>query len=168
MDEPYDRVQFDHGKIPVGARLTLHFVLTESIQLKEAYLLQRPSRPVASRLITPRLALRQAPGSPRLTQEAKIGLSRRGCWQSYRPSCAREEGGPFRYQPPDPARRITSRRWLVDRIRHLEPLRVRYPFDSIHDRRDSTVGLAPLDASGRRCWPNRSMACAGMSPVTTS
>ena len=64
MDEPYDRVQFDHGKIPVGARLTLHFVLTESMQLKEAYLLQRPSRPVASRLMTPRLALRQAQGVP--------------------------------------------------------------------------------------------------------
>ena len=41
-------------------------------------------------------------------------------------------------------RRRSWRRSLVDRIRHLEPLRVRYPFDSIHGSRDSTVGPAPL------------------------
>ena len=73
MDELYDRVQFDHGKISIGGRLTLHFVLTEFLPLKEAYLLQRPSRPVASRLMTPHLTLGKAPGTRPVAQEAKVG-----------------------------------------------------------------------------------------------
>ena len=48
---------------------------------------------------------------------------------------------------PDPAKTWPLAFVLVDRIRHLEPLRVHYPFDSIHDRRDSSVGLAPLAIS---------------------
>jgi hypothetical protein len=47
MDEPYYRIQFDHGKISIGAQVTLRFVLSESVPLAEAYLLQRPGKPVA-------------------------------------------------------------------------------------------------------------------------
>jgi hypothetical protein len=46
-DEPYDRVEFDHGRVPIGGHVTLRFVITESLPLGEAYLLQRPSKPVA-------------------------------------------------------------------------------------------------------------------------
>jgi len=48
VDEPYDRMEFDHGRIAVGASVTIRFVVTEFDPLTEAYLLQRPSRPVAS------------------------------------------------------------------------------------------------------------------------
>jgi hypothetical protein len=47
MDEPYDRIQFDHGKVPIGEQVTLRFVLSESIPLGEVYLLQRPGKPIA-------------------------------------------------------------------------------------------------------------------------
>jgi hypothetical protein len=46
-DEPYDRVQFDHGRIPIGGQVTLRFVLSESIPMGETYLLQRPGKPIA-------------------------------------------------------------------------------------------------------------------------
>jgi hypothetical protein len=46
-DEPYDRVEFDHGRVPIGGHVTLRFVITESLPRGEAYLLQRPSTPVA-------------------------------------------------------------------------------------------------------------------------
>jgi hypothetical protein len=49
IDEPYDQVQFEGGKVPVGGRVTLRFVVSESLPLATAYLLQRPSRPVAER-----------------------------------------------------------------------------------------------------------------------
>lgn len=48
VDEPYDRIELDHGRIPVGGSITIRFVITEFDPLTEAYLLQRPSRPVAS------------------------------------------------------------------------------------------------------------------------
>ena len=62
IDEPYDRVEYDHGRIPVGGSLTLRVVITEFDPLTEAYLLQRPSRPVASMPVKPgkrKLASRQ-------------------------------------------------------------------------------------------------------------
>ena len=48
-DEPYDWVQFDHGRIPIGGQVTLRFVIviSETMPLSEAYLLQRPGKPVA-------------------------------------------------------------------------------------------------------------------------
>ncbi len=49
IDEPNDQVQFERGKVPVGSRVTLRFVVSESLPLATAYLLQRPSRPVAER-----------------------------------------------------------------------------------------------------------------------
>ena len=54
MDEPYDRVQFDHGRIAIGGHVTIRFVISESQLLHEAYLLQRPSKPVAEAPSTPR------------------------------------------------------------------------------------------------------------------
>jgi hypothetical protein len=53
IDEPYDRVEFDHGRIAIGASATLRFVISESLPLHEAYLLQRPTRPVADRPANP-------------------------------------------------------------------------------------------------------------------
>jgi len=47
LDEPNDRIELDHGKIPIGGRVTVRFVITEFDPLIEAYLLQRPGRPVA-------------------------------------------------------------------------------------------------------------------------
>ena len=47
LDEPYDRIEFDGGRISVGRSATFRFVITESLPLHEAYLLQRPTRPVA-------------------------------------------------------------------------------------------------------------------------
>jgi hypothetical protein len=48
-DEPYDRVQFEHGRIPIDGQVTLRFVISETTPLSEAYLLQRPGKPVADR-----------------------------------------------------------------------------------------------------------------------
>jgi len=47
-DEPYDRVEFDGGRIPLRGETTLRFVITESLPLEVAYLLQRPMKPVAA------------------------------------------------------------------------------------------------------------------------
>jgi hypothetical protein len=47
VDEPYDRVEFEEGKIPVGGQAMLRFVVTESQLLPNAYLAQRPVKPVA-------------------------------------------------------------------------------------------------------------------------
>jgi hypothetical protein len=47
VDEPYDRVEFDEGRIPIRGQTTLRFVITESLPLTVAYLLQRPLKPLA-------------------------------------------------------------------------------------------------------------------------
>jgi hypothetical protein len=47
IDEPYDRVEFDQGRIPIRGQTTLRFVITESLPLAVAYLLQRPMKPIA-------------------------------------------------------------------------------------------------------------------------
>jgi hypothetical protein len=51
VDEPYDRVEFEEGKIPRGAQATLRIVITESMLLAKAYLAQRPVRPVAENFL---------------------------------------------------------------------------------------------------------------------
>ena len=48
IDEPYDRIEYDKGKIAVGGQGTLRLVVTESLPLATAYLVQRPRRPVAN------------------------------------------------------------------------------------------------------------------------
>jgi hypothetical protein len=47
IDEPYDRVDFEEGKIRAGGEVTLRFVITESLPLTVAYLAQRPINPLA-------------------------------------------------------------------------------------------------------------------------
>ena len=60
IDEPYDQVEFESGKVPVGSRTTLRIVITESTLLSDAYLAQRPIRPLAA--IFPRSAGRRGRG----------------------------------------------------------------------------------------------------------
>jgi hypothetical protein len=60
IDEPYDQVEFEDGKVPVGSRTTLRIVITESTPLSDAYLAQRPIRPLAA--IFPRSAGRRGRG----------------------------------------------------------------------------------------------------------
>ncbi len=48
IDEPYDRIEYDQGRIPVGGQATFRFVITEALPLVAAYLAQRPRRPVAN------------------------------------------------------------------------------------------------------------------------
>ena len=48
MDEPYDQVEFEDGKVLVGGHTTLRIVITESMPLSDAYLAQRPTRPLAA------------------------------------------------------------------------------------------------------------------------
>jgi hypothetical protein len=54
VDRPYDRVEFDHGRIPIGRPVTLRIVISESMPLGEVYLVQRPGKPVAEAPLTPR------------------------------------------------------------------------------------------------------------------
>ena len=51
MDEPYDRIEYDKGRIAVGGQATLRLVVTESMPLTVAYLVQRPRRPVANQFV---------------------------------------------------------------------------------------------------------------------
>jgi hypothetical protein len=46
-NEPYDRIDLGQGKIAIGERVTIRFVISETLPLSEAYILQRPTRPVA-------------------------------------------------------------------------------------------------------------------------
>jgi hypothetical protein len=48
IDEPYDQVEFEDGKVSVGGHTTLRIVITESMPLSDAYLAQRPARPLAA------------------------------------------------------------------------------------------------------------------------
>ena len=52
VDRPYDRVEFDHGRIPIGRPVTLRIVISESMPLGEVYLAQRPGKPVAEAPLT--------------------------------------------------------------------------------------------------------------------
>jgi len=60
IDEPYDEVEFEDGKVSVGGHTTLRIVITESMPLSDAYLAQRPTRPLA--LIFSRSAGKQGRG----------------------------------------------------------------------------------------------------------
>jgi hypothetical protein len=50
QDTPYDRIEIDQGRVPVGEHMKLALVITLFDPLPEAYLVQRPSRPIALRL----------------------------------------------------------------------------------------------------------------------
>ena len=57
IDEPYDRIEFEDGSVPAGGEVSLHFVVSQPANLREAFIAQRPSRPVA---------LREGPAAPAL------------------------------------------------------------------------------------------------------
>jgi hypothetical protein len=42
IDEPFDRIEYDEGSVPTGARTALRIVITQPSTLHEAYLVQRP------------------------------------------------------------------------------------------------------------------------------
>jgi hypothetical protein len=66
IDGPYDRVEFDQGKIPIRGQTTLRFVISESLPLAVAYLLQRPIKPIALGPATKGIALVQTDAPPRI------------------------------------------------------------------------------------------------------
>jgi hypothetical protein len=52
VDEPFDQVELSKGRVAIGEQMIVRFVVSESMPLGEAYLLQRPIRPIARRLGT--------------------------------------------------------------------------------------------------------------------
>jgi hypothetical protein len=48
VDEPFDRVEYENGNVPAGERLTMRIVISQPASMHEAYLAQRPGRPVAN------------------------------------------------------------------------------------------------------------------------
>jgi len=48
VDEPFDRIEYENGNVPAGGRVTLRLVISQPASLHEAYLAQRPGRPVAN------------------------------------------------------------------------------------------------------------------------
>ena len=63
IDEPYDRIEFEDGSVPAGGEVTLRFVVSQPASMHEAFIAQRPSRPVA---------LRDRPASPALVEVSAI------------------------------------------------------------------------------------------------
>jgi hypothetical protein len=51
IDEPYDRIECDDGRVPPGGEVSLRFVVSQPGSLHEAYIVQRPGRAVAGRAI---------------------------------------------------------------------------------------------------------------------
>jgi hypothetical protein len=49
IDEPFDRIEFEDGSVPLGSEVSLRFVISQPGTLHEAFIAQRPSRPVALR-----------------------------------------------------------------------------------------------------------------------
>jgi hypothetical protein len=49
IDEPFDRIEYDDGHVPAGGQVTLRFVVSQPGSLHEAFIVQRPGRPVAGR-----------------------------------------------------------------------------------------------------------------------
>jgi hypothetical protein len=53
IDEPFDRIEYDAGNVPAGGQVTLRFVVSQPASLHEAFIAQRPGRPVAMQPIGP-------------------------------------------------------------------------------------------------------------------
>ncbi len=53
IDEPYDRIECEDGIVRAGAAVTLRFVVSQPGGLGEAFIAQRPGRPVAGRGAVP-------------------------------------------------------------------------------------------------------------------
>ncbi len=47
IDEPFDRIEYEEGNVPVGGQVALRFVISQPASLHEAFVAQRPGRPVA-------------------------------------------------------------------------------------------------------------------------
>ena len=58
IDEPFDRIEYEDGRVPAGGQVSLRFVVSQPGSLHEAFVVQRPGRPVAER--TPHPAERHA------------------------------------------------------------------------------------------------------------
>ena len=61
IDEPFDRIEFDDGSVPPGGEVTLRFVVSQPGSLHEAFIVQRPSGPVAGRTPVPSRQLAARP-----------------------------------------------------------------------------------------------------------
>jgi hypothetical protein len=48
IDEPFDRIEYDKGRVPIGGSVTLRLVISQPASLHEAYLAQRPGKPIAN------------------------------------------------------------------------------------------------------------------------
>ena len=53
IDEPFDRIEYTEGNVPAGGEVTLHFVVSQPGDLKQAFIAQRPGRPVSERTREP-------------------------------------------------------------------------------------------------------------------
>ena len=74
MDEPYDRIECTEGDVPSGGAVTVRFVVSQPSSLREAFIAQRPGRPVAG---GPTPALGLVPAgilAERLDQGPEMGL----------------------------------------------------------------------------------------------
>ena len=49
IDEPFDRIEFEDGNVPAGGQVSLRFVISQPGSLHEAFIAQRPGRPVVER-----------------------------------------------------------------------------------------------------------------------
>jgi len=49
IDEPFDRIEFEDGNVPAGGQVSLRFVVSQPGSLHEAFIAQRPGRPVVER-----------------------------------------------------------------------------------------------------------------------
>ena len=53
IDEPFDRIEYDGGHVPAGGQVTLRFVVSQPDNMHEAFIAQRPGRPVVMRTRNP-------------------------------------------------------------------------------------------------------------------
>jgi len=99
VDEPYDRISLTEGRIPIGGRMIVRFVISETMPLNETFLVQLPIRPIAELSATP-----PRERSPRLG-----GAHRAMAARSARPVSHRTVPGPE--QAISPTRLRSRRDW---------------------------------------------------------
>jgi len=66
IDEPFDRIEYEEGNVPAGSQVTLRFVVSQPATLHEAFIVQKPGRPVAEETTQPvaRLIASRGDGQP--------------------------------------------------------------------------------------------------------
>ena len=72
IDEPYDRIECEDGIVPAGTAVTLRFVVSQPGSLAEAFIAQRPGRPVAGRGAVP--GSLAGIGTQRLEERSEMGF----------------------------------------------------------------------------------------------